>query len=88
MMISCISNPIRQEITDADRDRFWQFCHFQVIDHECGLITDDGERSQCIENLRTEYHNQPRNRYRAWLRNRGCPSSVIETANIGNTNVF
>lgn len=88
IILSCVPTQVRRELTDADRDRFWRFCSFTVIDRECGFIDDTLERNNCVEQLRNNYNRLPRNQYRPWLRNHGCPATIIETADNGRRRMY
>lgn len=86
--VSCVPSQTRRELTDLDRDRFWRFCHFIVIDRQCGFIDNVDQQTECANHLRNDYNRLPRIQYRPWLRNHGCPASVIETADNGRRRMY
>ncbi len=76
-IISCAPSQTMPETVNIDRDRRWSRCSFYIEDHECGTITDDEVRDECLLSAQAEYLAQSETRQRLWLRQHGCPNSAI-----------
>lgn len=75
--ISCVPSTIHPEISDSERNQRWRACSFYVIDHDCGMISEDNARYECSIEAEATYISQSSGRQRHWLRTHGCPSHII-----------
>lgn len=78
VVVACVPATIRPDNIDLVRDRRWRNCSFYVVDHDCGLVSDEETRNECAINAQADYLSQSSGRQRFWLRQHGCPSHVVD----------